>query len=371
VKDLTQLWAIVSADSEKCRKTLDRSHNNSRLIALVLAGAWRRVPPVPEISAEQLAGVTPTLLETGAGGLGWRAISNSELRTTPTALQLRQAHRLHSLQAALHEREIHEVVGLLRSHGVEPILIKGWAVARLYLESGLRPYGDIDLVVHPDQYATARALLNTVAGRRYGVDLHRGFTGLGDDSWIELYGRSQCAEVEGATVRTLGPEDQLRLLCFHFLREGGWRPLWLCDISVALEARGTNFNWDLCLGPGSRSRKWVACTLALAENLLRANMDEVPAKACAKQLPSWLLPSVLKEWEFRSVYQRHKSPMAGAWHRPGYSLKRLRCHWPSPVEATIGLNGPFNEIPRLPFQLGNCFVRAMNFFLRPREWTRQ
>jgi len=29
--------------------------------------------------------------------------------------------------------------------GVEPILGKGWAIARLYPERGMRPYGDIDL----------------------------------------------------------------------------------------------------------------------------------------------------------------------------------------------------------------------------------
>ncbi len=315
--------------------------------------------------------MTPTLLETGAGALGWRSVSNSELRTTPVALQLREAHRLHALQAALHEREIQEVVGLFRSHRVEAVLVKGWAIARLYVEPGLRPYGDIDLCVHPDQYLTAKELLNTETGRKYRVDLHNGFARFGKHPWDELYARSQCSGIDGMTVRTLGPEDHLRLLCFHFLREGAWRPLWLCDVAVALEARVPAFDWDLCLGTNQRSRDWVACTLALAQHLLKANMNGVPATACAKQLPSWLLPSVLKEWEVRSIYERHKSPMTRAWRRPIHSLKRIRCHWPSPVEATIDLNGPFNEIPRLPFQLGNCFLRAVNFLLHFRGMIRE
>jgi hypothetical protein len=318
---------------------------------------------VLEISAGQLADVTPMLLETGAGALGWRRVSNSDLRTTPAALQLGQAHRLHALQAALHEHEIQEVVGLFRSHGVEPVLVKGWAIARLYVEPGLRPYGDIDLCVHADQYLTAKALLNTEAGRKYRVDLHQGFAKLGNHPWSELYARSQCPEIDGVTVRTLGPEDHLRLLCFHFLREGAWRPLWLCDVAVALEARAPDFDWDLCLGTNPRSRDWVACTLALAQQLLKANVDGVPETACAKQLPSWLLPSVLKEWEVRSMHERHKSPMIRAWRRPIYSLKRIRCHWPSPIEATISLRGPFNEMPRLPFQIGNCILRTRNFLL--------
>ena len=282
--------------------------------------------------------MTPTLLKTGAGALGWRLVSKSELRTTPAALQLREAHRLHALQAAVHEREIQEVVGLLRSRGVEPVLVKGWAIARLYIEPGSRPYGDIDLCVHPDQYRAAKILFDTEVGRKYRVDLHKGFARFGNQPWKELYARSRCPETDGVTVRTLGPEDHLRLLCFHFLREGAWRPLWLCDVSVALEARAPDFDWDLCLGTNQRSREWVACALALAQHLLKANLDGVPPKACAKQPPSWLLPSVLKEWEIRSVYERHKSPANRAWRRPIHSLKRLRCHWPSRVEATIDMN---------------------------------
>jgi hypothetical protein len=38
--------------------------------------------------------------------------------------------------------------------------------------------------------------------------------------------------------------------------------------------------------------------------------------------------------------------------------------WPNSIEATVGVNGPFNEMPRLPFQVGNCAVRAFNFLVR-------
>ena len=340
---------------------MSRTHNNSRLIALILEGAWRRVPPALAISAEQLADATPSLLETGAAALGWRRVSNSDLRSSPAALQLREAHRLHALQAALHEREIAEVSGLFRSHGIETVLVKGWAIARLYVEPGSRPYGDIDLCVHPDQYVTAKALLNGEVGKKYRIDLHEGFARFGNQPWAELYSRTQCAEIDGVSVRMLGPEDHLRLLCFHFLREGGWRPLWLCDVAVALETRTSSFDWDLCLGTHPKTRDWVSCTVALAQHLLKANVDGVPATPSVKQLPGWLLPSVLEEWEARSMRERHASPFSGAWRNPIRTLRGTRCHWPSPIEATISLRGPFNEMPRLPFQIGNCILRAGNF----------
>ena len=124
-----------------------------RLVAELLAGAWRDAPPAPGLSAAELAAVTPLLLASGGAALAWRRVRVSEsLRATPAAHQLRQAYRLHTLEAALHERNIKQVFALLRAAGVEPLLVKGWAVARLYTEPGARPYGDIDLCVRPADY---------------------------------------------------------------------------------------------------------------------------------------------------------------------------------------------------------------------------
>ena len=47
------------------------------------------------------------------------------------------------------------VFRLLREKGIEAILAKGWAVARLYPDRVLRPYGDIDICVSADQFNTA------------------------------------------------------------------------------------------------------------------------------------------------------------------------------------------------------------------------
>ena len=93
-------------------------------------------------------------------------------------------------------------------------------------------------------------------------------------------------------------------------------------------------------------------------------MDGVPEAIRNALLPSWLLPSVLKAWEVRSMSKRHTTPTSTAWRNPHQALKLdyLKSHWPNPIEATIGVNGPFNEIPRLPFQLGNCALRAIEFF---------
>lgn len=336
------------------------------LIATVLRNSWRQSPSPLEISSSDLDIVTPMLLESGAGALGWKRVSSSALRTGPAALELEQAYRLHTLQSAIHERDIEQALNLFRSAGVEPILVKGWAIARLYPEAGLRPYGDLDLCVAPGKYPAARLALEKERDKTYRVDLHRGFKTLDDKSWDELWSHSHLVKLGDVDVRVLCPEDHLRVLFFHFLREGAWRPLWLCDIAAAIETRPADFDWNRFSNSNDRRQKWFACAIALSHQLLGANMDGVPEAIRNARLPSWLVPSVLKAWEVRLMSKRHTTPTSTAWRNPhqAFELDYLRSHWPNPIEATIGVNGPFNEMPRLPFQVGNCAARAFNFFVR-------
>jgi hypothetical protein len=345
----------------------------NHLIAKVLAGSWRESPAPLSISPAELDLVTPHLLASGAGALGWKRVNKSTLRTATAALELEQAYRLHSVQSAIHERNIQSVLTLLRSAGVEPILVKGWAVARLYQDPGLRPYGDLDLCVEPKQFRAAGSALEKQPDKPYQVDLHRSFKTLDQKSWEELYSRSRLVKLGDAEVRVLCPEDHLRVLCFHFLREGAWRPLWLCDIAVALETRPTDFDWDLFADQKDRRRKWFACAVVLANELLGARMDGVSDELRAERLPSWFVPSVLRAWELRSMSQRHTIPMGAAWRAPAQILRpgNLSSHWPNPIEGTISVNGPFNEIPRLPFQIGSCAVRTIGFLRQLRKTSRR
>jgi Uncharacterised nucleotidyltransferase len=336
---------------------LSKTKDVSELVARVLAGSWRPVPPSLDITVEELATAIPVLLKTGAGALAWRRLQASHPHYISAASELLQAYRIHAVQTVLHELQLKAAVQLLRSNGVEPILVKGWSIARLYVDPALRPYGDIDLCVSPDQYPVAIRLTADSATRDMRVDLHKGFVKFGNQSWDELYLRSRCLEIDGVEVRTLAPEDHLRLLCFHFLREGAWRPLWLCDVAVAIEARAADFDWDLCFGTNETSRNYVACTLRLAGCLLQANLNEIPDSVLAKQMPAWLLPEVLNQWRVHSMYQRHSSPLTSIWRRPLTTLRSIRHHWPSAIEASVSLNTAFDETPRRSLQFRSCFRR--------------
>ena len=101
------------------------------LVAAFLAGSWRHDPPALDFSGVDFERIAPLLLQTGAGALAWWRVRESELRSSAVAEPLHDAYRLYTLESRLNQAKIARVFTLLRSFGVEPILIKGWAARRL------------------------------------------------------------------------------------------------------------------------------------------------------------------------------------------------------------------------------------------------
>lgn len=353
--------------------TEDAIKSEGCLVASLLAGSWRRSSPAFKCSAGILEKIAPLLLASGAAALAWWRIRQSDLQTHPAADELHNAYRHNTLQAALQQQTIERVITLLRSKGIESILIKGWAVARLYPEQGLRPCGDIDLCVRPEQLVAAETALRKLRDLQHEVDLHGGFVKLGGGSVDKIYARARLMRLGETDVLVPSAEDHLRILCIHMLREGGWRPIWLCDIAVAVESRGAGFDWTACMTENRRQADWVRCAITLAGALLGANINDTPVCERTDHLPHWLIPVILKEWESRlpSMTQRHRMPMARYFNHPAGILEGLRHRWPNPVEATICVRGSFNNFPRFPFQLGNYLARAAKFVARLPKLSRE
>jgi hypothetical protein len=285
------------------------------------------------------------------------------LKQSPVGCTFRQAYRFQTLQAELQAREIAGIFANLRSAGVEPILIKGWATARCYAGCGLRPSGDIDLLIRPSQAAIAAEVIDSTPPAGFNVDLrHREFDKMNLGRLEKLWDRSRLVQLG---IRVLAAEDHLAFICLHMLRHGAWRPLWLCDIAAELESRPADFDWALCLG-GRRQAGWIARAIELAHQLIGARVNDTPMASSAGRSPAWLVREVLKQWanpdprehmalDYREPFARSLATLSLA--TPSSLAAEVRARWPNPIQATISVGGPLNDLPRLPFQIGNGLVR--------------
>jgi len=330
----------------------------------ILFRAWQATPSAKDISQSDLDRVTPLLLSTGAAALAWHRISNLAVSDSPAGRELHEAYRLHSIQAALHEHRLKDIFSRLRAGGVEPLLQKGWAMARLYPEPGLRPYGDIDLWVRPAD--ADKALEVHYAGKAdpYCVELHSSFYRQYGRTVEDVLQRSELVSLEGVDIRVPCPEDHLRYLCLHFLAHGAWRPIWLCDIAIMVESRSPDFDWERCLGSTQKYADWVACTIGLANQLLGAEISHTPVADRARHLPAWLAPAILRQWE-TGVGMSHADVGVGAVQtsglRPARLLRAVREHWRNPIQASVEMDADFDERPRGPMQFKAGFKRLPNF----------
>ncbi len=333
-------------------------------VALALGGAWRRAPCTLRLADAALAEILPLMLGDGTAGLVWWRLRGSEKAHSRLAGQLREIYRAGVLESARWETHLRRVVVLLRAGGVEPLLIKGWSSARHYAEPALRPATDIDLCVRPEEMTTAQAIVRS-SGLPVLIDLHAGIPDLPDRQWDEVVQRSWLVALGDSDVRVLGPEDHLRLLCFHFVRHSGCRPIWLCDIAAAVESLASMFDWDYLLSGNPSLSDWVRCVVGLAGRLLDARLPQ-PARAWREQVPAWLERTVLWRWGAgprpRSVGHYLRHPMDG--------LMGLRYHGFNPIRGVFQLGlSPFTRWPMPLLQVGGGMVAAL---LRKRaSWRRR
>jgi hypothetical protein len=273
---------------------------------------------------------------------------------------LHTAYRVQSLKAAEHQRRIEPLIERFHAHGIEPILMKGWSLAGLYPEAGLRPYNDVDLIIPTEQVAAALSLLT--AGDP-AVDLeHDEITRFDHRSWSDIYGRSRLVGLGDTQVRVLSNEDQLRALCIHFLKHGGCKPLWLCDIALLVESRSADFDWDVFLGHGRKERSWLICALLLAHSLLGMKLKGVPLEAHPDKLPGWVTATVIEQWG--TLPRDYRAAFRSYMRRPAKIAEAIADRWPpNPIVATLTSGACFGSWPRPVLQFADVLSRLGRWLL--------
>ncbi len=365
------------------RKNSDLASDDGALLATVLAGIWRDDPPLPPIDAEQFSRLVPLLIGSGTAGFAWQSLSrDARLKAAKGASELRNAHHHLAIQASVKGEALDALAAQFASAGLQPLIFKGWAIARYYAASHLRPFGDFDLCAPPGRHAEAETLLGRYttgtlphdsqglvhlannfqveisSGLIATVDLHADLKKYRCPSLAAVYERSIPVRLAHGTVRVPSHEDHLRLAVLHFLRHGGWRPLWLVDIAAMVESITDKFDWELCLGDQPHVRRWVACVLQLASDLLGARNEHIPASCRVDDMPAWITATVLNEWRAPFAARQAVRPLGDAIADPRLFPGELVQRWPNAIRATADLDGPFDASTRLPYQLASFTASA-------------
>jgi Uncharacterised nucleotidyltransferase len=224
-------------------------------------------------------------------GLAVAAADRETLRlTSEEAGELTERHREAMARALTIERELLELGSVLDDVAIEPIVLKGPAVAHsAYPDPSWRPFGDLDLLVRTSDWRRACAALER-SGRhrrlpeprpgfdeRFGkaavyrgsswveVDLHRTLVVGPFGLWIrpdDVLERTVPLSLGGRTFRRLDDTGLLLHACVHAAL--GWRVPFLWTLrDVAQIARMPGVDWTVLARLAERWRLQVVVQHAL------------------------------------------------------------------------------------------------------------
>jgi len=226
----------------------------------------------------------------------------------------------------------------------------------------VRPAGDIDLVVSHENFCWAKEILTKANATPITVGIDLKLPGIWEEMPNEdFWGRTEQIDVNDVLVTVLGLEDQLRMLCFHLLKHGATRPVWLGDIASTLESLPGSTDWERCLGSNSLRQNWIVTTLGLSNRILGANLGGLPEVVRIAQVLIWMERAMLKQWGLAApIKYPVRVELRGSVRNVVPTLLR---RWPSPILATIRVRSSFNDVPRLPFQIAAFLMRLVSYAL--------
>src|SRR5207248_2317627 len=128
---------------------------------------------------------------------------------------------------------------------------------------------DVDLAVSRADFHRAEMLVNSSSAIGLAIDVHDELRHLDTLPWVDLITNSVELRIEDTSVRVLCPEDDLRVICVHWLTNGGVDRDRLRDVYYAIDRRSEHFDWGRFLGSVSlRRRRWLESTVGLAAKYL-------------------------------------------------------------------------------------------------------
>jgi hypothetical protein len=230
-------------------------------------------------------------------------------RVPPAAMaELQHVHGIIVRQNLFLLTKLVRLIALLDESGIAAIPFKGPALAVLaYGNFGLRQFGDLDILVHPDDFRKTRDLLlargyQIGSERRWecslvdpadgvAVDLHQAITPGNFPvpfDFQTFQQRLQPLPVAGKTIPTFCTEDMLIVLCVQLAKDG-WgtnvlRLSKICDIAELLRIH-PELDWERVLAEAKRLRclHILSFALAFSRELLDAPVPALALQPIARR----------------------------------------------------------------------------------------
>ena len=174
---------------------------------------------------------------------GAASVMSGDHRPDEALLGKMQSAMRSNLASQLRLKQIlTSAVTLLRQHGIEPVLLKGFGLALLYPNPSLRQFGDIDLFVGLDDFHEACQLLRTLpggynwgeevdVGHHYNIEfgnfpmeIHRVSSDVNDPKEAEIYAaierdglfnNRQCVDLNGFEITIPSKEFAVFFTFYH------------------------------------------------------------------------------------------------------------------------------------------------------------
>ena len=220
-------------------------------------------------------------------------------------------------------QELLKLLQLFEAHQIPVLPYKGPALAlALYGNLSLRPFCDLDLLIHPQDLVRVKPLLAAQGYDTLAVDDAQEAANLWSDSerdfvrqdgkvvldvhWRitprffpfelpveELWQRRQSLSLLGTPVSTLAPEDLLLALCVHGAKECWGKLKWICDVAELIRAY-PNLDWDRVLGQAKQlhSQRMLLLGVGLVQELLGVRLPETVLAAIERD---GALPALMQQ----------------------------------------------------------------------------
>jgi hypothetical protein len=184
--------------------------------------------------------------------------------------ELKQTYRGTIYRNLVMSSELVKILAAFRENGVEAICLKGAPLAeKIYGNPCLRPFGDMDILIHPEDVSRGKALLADLGYQQeasppgdehqfhgapfykkgslpFWVELHWDL----DDCELvafseqEIWRRAELMQFEGIVIMLLSHEDNFLYLANHLCKHDSSLLKLLVDIAELLKKFGNSLDWE-------------------------------------------------------------------------------------------------------------------------------